>query len=249
MGFLIALIFIFWLPSDSMDQRGSWITVADSLAHQQAMQPDTAAINVRLPEDPQLLAYRENPDYLYVRKENPVDSWWDLFQRWLKKTMFGAVSGERWELFWKILQGALLGGILVIGVMQLLRMEAGKLFYGNRAAVTTASELFVADIKRVDFLQEAEDAVKQGQFRQAVRFYYLQVLKTLDADGLIQWAPQKTNQDYVRECNDPGLREQLIRLTYLFDYAWYGEFDVEDFQLKQVQEIVSKVTEERRRRT
>lgn len=247
MFLLIALIFFFCLPSEAMDQPGSWVPGADSLAHQQSLQPDTTAINVRLPEDLHLLAYRDNPDYIYIRKENPVDSWWDLFQRWLKKTMFDAVSGERWDLFWKLLQGALLGGILVIGVMQLLRMEAGKLFYGNRAAATTASELFVADIKRVDFLHEAEAAISQGQYRQAVRFYYLQVLKTLDADGLIQWAPQKTNQDYVRECKDPGLREQLIRLTYLFDYAWYGEFDVEDIQLKQVQDIVSKVTKERRR--
>lgn len=247
MGLLIGLLLVFCLPSKSMAQDAHLASVADSILYHSSLQPDTAAIHVRLPADSKLQAYRNNPDYIYVKNENPVDSWWNLFQRWLNETMFGAVSGERWELFWKILQLTILGGILVIGVMQLLRMEAGSLFYGNRTAPATSAELFVTDIKSVDFLQDAEDAVKQGAYRQAVRYYYLQMLKMLDADDSITWAPQKTNQDYVRECKDAGLRDQLVRLTYLFDYAWYGEFAVTDGQLKQVQEIVMNVLNEKGR--
>ena len=249
MGILIGcLLILFGLPFNVFGQEANLLPTDDHVLVDESFQPDSSVIEIRVPEESFLDAYRGDPDYIYIKTQNPVDSWWDLFQRWLRETMFGAVSGDRWNLFWKILQFAILGGIVVIGVMQLLRMEAGHLFYGNRTIHTAAPELSVDDIKHTDFLMEAEEAVVQGKYRQAVRLYYLQMLKMLDADGFVQWAPRKTNQDYVRECYNAALRDQLIRLTYLFDYAWYGEFEVDDKKLKEVQEIIKQVMQDRRNR-
>jgi hypothetical protein len=212
--------------------------------HQATLAPDTTALEVRQPADPNLSAYRTDPAFQYSQRRPPVKSWWDQFQEWLQETVFDAVSGDGWELFWNVLQYVILAAILIVAVLQLLRMDARGLFYGKRTTRIPVHEMTAADIQEVDFFTEAERAVETGNYRAAVRLYYLQVLKLLDAQEVIAWAPRKTNQDYVLECNRPSVQGDLTRLTILFDYAWYGDFAVDARRLHEAQEIVRAVTRE-----
>jgi hypothetical protein len=89
----------------------------------------------------------------------------------------------------------------------------------NPLAYDTAAE----NIHEVDFrtrIAEAEDA---GNFRLAVRLGYLEVLKHLTDNGLIQWQPDKTNHTYVAELAAGPVRDAFRGATREFEYVWYGE--------------------------
>ena len=86
----------------------------------------------------------------------------------------------------------------------------------------------IEDIRAVDFdsqIQKAEDA---GDYKTAIRMYYLKGLQIMAERNIIQWQIQKTNQDYLREIRKSRkpLSERWRQLTYAFDYVWYGDLDL-----------------------
>ena len=75
-----------------------------------------------------------------------------------------------------------------------------------------------------------------GNFRLAVRLQYLQVLKKLSDKGYIDWRINKTNTDYVDEIKSKSFSGMFTRLTFDFEYVWYGEKQVnqeEFFEIRQ----------------
>ena len=87
-------------------------------------------------------------------------------------------------------------------------------------------ELEEGDIQSLDTRSLIEKSLDNGDYRQAIRLQYLDVLKGLDEKKWIQWEQNKTNQDYVRELAKSKHRDAFEILTYHFDYAWYGDFQV-----------------------
>lgn len=52
-------------------------------------------------------------------------------------------------------------------------------------------------------------AVKDGDFRLAIRYYYLQLLRQLNQKELIKYEFQKTNSEYLNEIKADNLQLQL----------------------------------------
>jgi len=80
-------------------------------------------------------------------------------------------------------------------------------------------------IKEADLDQLINDAIGQNDYRLAVRYYYLKLLKTLIDKDLINWHSEKTNRDYVNEINNPLLKKVFSELTFIYDYVWYGKYN------------------------
>jgi hypothetical protein len=77
------------------------------------------------------------------------------------------------------------------------------------------------------YAKRIADAEKRGAYRLAVRYHYLQVLSTLAARGWLQLSPDKTNYQYLRELSGKPVRNHFARITLHYDYAWYGNFEVD----------------------
>ena len=69
-------------------------------------------------------------------------------------------------------------------------------------------------------------ALEKNNYRLAIRYHYLQVLKHLSKKGQIEWDTEKTNYDYYREIKDEKTREEFQYISYIYDYCWYGEFEI-----------------------
>ncbi len=78
----------------------------------------------------------------------------------------------------------------------------------------------------------AEQFVREGQWRLALRALYLALLVTLHQRGTIRYERERTNGDYVGALAGGPVREPFARLTLLFDRAWYGNkpFDAQAYQ-------------------
>ena len=51
---------------------------------------------------------------------------------------------------------------------------------------------------------------------------------------MIDFRPGKTNHDYVEELSVGEIKTGLNELSFYFDYAWYGNFTVNETQFQKV---------------
>jgi len=81
-------------------------------------------------------------------------------------------------------------------------------------------------IKREDLNLLLKDAIENEEYRIAVRFYYLLILKKLTESGSINWQQEKTNEDYIKELKETSLQSKFSESTRVYDFVWYGNFDI-----------------------
>ena len=127
--------------------------------------------------------------------------------------------------------------ILIIAIIFTL-IKVGKLEFGsvsfksrnnNFATVYTDHE----DVHKIDFDKAIQKALKQNNYRLAIRFHYLNILKQLSLSGIIEHSIHKTNMEYMYEIKEENIRSKFKEVAFIFDYIWYGEtiIDKKDYLL------------------
>lgn len=92
----------------------------------------------------------------------------------------------------------------------------------------TAENIAQADIKTL-----IANAEKTNDYRLAIRYYYLLVLKQLNLNNFIKYEDDKTNADYMNAIASQNFSKGFAYTSYIYDYTWYGEFSLnkEQYQL------------------
>lgn len=125
--------------------------------------------------------------------------------------------------------------VITFAVIMIIYLIVSGNFTGivTGAAKKTAAAYTVADvdIDTINFDELIAEAIAQKEFRRAVRLYYLQTLKLLSDKHLIEFKPDKTNADYLREFKKAELKQEFARLTYVYEYVWYGHFEINESNL------------------
>lgn len=201
-------------------------------------------VTVRRPPEAVLDAYRTNPDYQYTTRIVQADSWWDELKSWFFRKMAGLFDETGQASYLRFLMYAVVIGLVVFAVLQVFSMDTSRLFSRSRRQPRGMYEGISEALHENDFLEMARQAAAREAYREAARMYYMHVLRMLDAQGHIRWMPQKTNHDYVTECRREDVGPSFVRLTYLFDYSWYGHFPV-DRSIVEEMRTLSEVIENR----
>ncbi len=79
-------------------------------------------------------------------------------------------------------------------------------------------------IENIDLDSYIKNALKEENYRLAIRYMYLKSLKLLSLNNIIDWHFEKTNSDYYREIENITLKENFKKTSYLYDNIWYGEY-------------------------
>lgn len=113
-------------------------------------------------------------------------------------------------------------------VVKLLVGNQASSFLTNKSTTLAALQYEEEHIENVDLDAYIKDALKTGDYRLAIRFMYLRTLKQLSAANKIAWDFEKTNRDYYNELEEESLKEHFRKISYLYDYVWYGEFSIDE---------------------
>lgn len=118
--------------------------------------------------------------------------------------------------------------LAVVYLAHVLLNEGGQgLFSKNREKrVTIPEEITAVNIEQTDvdtLIQSAENA---QDYRLAIRYYYLLVLKNLSLKDFIKLEDDKTNQEYFNEISHHDFSDNFAYTSYLYNYVWYGEFEI-----------------------
>tara|TARA_Y100001935_G_C17295050_1_gene505636 strand:- start:1942 stop:2346 length:405 start_codon:yes stop_codon:yes gene_type:complete len=90
-------------------------------------------------------------------------------------------------------------------------------------------------IKSENIQDLIKEALANKNYRLAIRYYYLYILKLLSNKELIDWQLQKTNDDYLHELSNGSLKKAFAKATFLYDYVWYGEFQLDESKYQQAE--------------
>ncbi len=182
---------------------------------------------------PNLKKKYNSSDFKYEAKLTNQKNLWDRFVEWLTywiKKIFGLndfkSSKNYVEITLKVI--AILIVIYVIYlIVKIILNKEGEWVFGKS---TTKKIIHDDDIEKnlinVDFEKLIKETLKSGNNRLAIRYYYLWTLKKLSERNMIEWHAEKTNTDYLYEIQSADLRTNFQYLSYLYNYIWYGEFEI-----------------------
>mgnify|MGYP006286071431 CR=1 FL=1 len=104
-------------------------------------------------------------------------------------------------------------------------------------------------IDDVNLKKMLETALQKEEYREAVRLYFLIVLKELNRFDLIHWRREKTNRDYFNEIKINSLKKDFSKVARIFKKAWYGEAVVNNHSYSQYamtsDELIKEIEEGR----
>lgn len=235
-GLLLSLLLTGILPS--LAQTAAPAETTERMKRQpkpRLLPPDQAtALTLRLPDAERLRELRGQREFNYL--ETPAEmSPWALFWAKFWQRVLGWLNQRSYTHFWRwVFYGMFIaaGTFIVLKLLQVdLTGAFGRAGRRTRLDYDTNGE----NIHEVDFATRLAEAEAAGNFRLAVRLGYLQLLKHLTAQGLIDWQPNKTNQTYLNELTATGpLRADFREITRQFEYVWYGELPLTTLLYAQV---------------
>jgi hypothetical protein len=205
------------------------------------VQMDTTTISVQEISEKHLEKYKQDKRFNY--KEHLDDnSWFKKLKRWAINSLLkilefifgvGKASGILSYIL-MVIPYLLLLVLIFILIKLFVNVNSKALIFGEqeKAAVVFSNEEQL--IKNEDLNELILNAVKQNDFRLAIRYYYLLSLKSLTNKELIDWQQDKTNEDYINEIKRDDVKSQFEKITRIYDYVWYGEFDVDAIKFEHL---------------
>jgi hypothetical protein len=99
----------------------------------------------------------------------------------------------------------------------------------------TDTAAHVENIEDLDVNTLLQKTIADGNFRLAVRLYFLGLLKELNQQGFIIWKKDKTNHDYLSELSVKDFYyDEVRKLTLAYEQVWYGEHRLTNESYRQL---------------
>lgn len=145
----------------------------------------------------------------------------------------------------KIMMYILLIAIILAIIYYVLKNSGGFSFGKENKKISysaTAKELIEdkENIENNDFERLIQRAKAENNYKLAVRYYFLWVLQLLSDKKLINWNKDKTNFDYFNELGNQSIKDEFFSNTHIYDYIWYGEFEINKDEFKTAESIFQK---------
>ncbi len=220
-------------------------TTAVSPAIQDSIYVDTAPIIKR---EFQNLTERYTGEEFTYEYSSENSGWWTRFKRWLSdffKNLFDINSDTKATDVTDVILNIFFVVIFLMVVYFIVKAiinKEGRWVFGKSSDKTIIP---ITDIENniydTNFKVLIANAEKENNYRLAIRYYYLWLLKTLSQEDLIAYDVEKTNSDYYREIKNKRTQKEFSYTSYLYNHIWYGEFDIDEAQFKKAKNTYTQL--------
>jgi hypothetical protein len=184
----------------------------------------TKTITEKVPKE-KIDAFRQNKDFDYTTDRIKGFSLLPRFLYWLDEILDAIFSNKGAAPYLRVFIVFL---VLAFLIYKIAGANISLIFSKNRKAKKdNGFGYFDEDIHVQDLDSKLDMAIAGQNFRDAIRYYYLKLLKTLDSNELIKWEISKTNMEYLKELMDHPVRQDFRSLSGIYEYTWYGNFSVD----------------------
>lgn len=183
-------------------------------------------------------SYRNEKENAVTPQQKPANPNWFLK---MLNAIFGFFASGVGEF---ILWGLLIAGIawavfkLVLGEKTFLFGKSSK---KKEEVIVTEEE----ELMEVNWEQRLQKAIAENNFRLAVRYSYMYMLRILQERQLIDYRNDKTNHDYYSELDNTKFKQPFRQLTRQYEFAWYGGYPLSasgfDQYMQQFQDLKKQI--------
>lgn len=219
----------------------AYIAPTDYVAADSLLRANPVTQNTVYPKslNPNFRNKYKGPEFDYTTIK-PKESLWSKIKRRLKK-IFQAIFGDKLPqqsnefigMLLRVLAIIIVALVLYFLIAYLLSKDGNFIFSKKNSKINLNESDLNENIHEIDFTERISTHERNKDYRSAVRYQFLYVLKKLSDKKLIEWNPEKTNKDYVAEFSVAASKEQFRELSYIFDYVWYGELDIDEQSYRQ----------------
>jgi len=195
---------------------------------------DTTNIVVKSFNQKHLNKYKDQKDFNYSQKKKN-QSFFTKFYLWFKRMimlflnwLFGVEKATGLiSTFFRALPYFILLLCLFVITKFFVKINMDSL---TKKSIAKKGDVIVFDDEKLMKSENLNDlltqAIADNNFRLAIRYEYLKILKHLTDLNLIDWQLQKTNEDYYSEISQVVLKPLFKQSTLLYNYVWYGNFSI-----------------------
>jgi|GEM_PF-4411036 len=201
---------------------------------------DTASLLPRTLANPDsvIAAYRGQSDFNYERELEKSSSLWEDFINWfgslfdMPKGVDDALGGVL-----KVLPYIIIAIAAVFIAIRLIGADIGGVFgFRRRGAAVGKAEEVEEELQKIDLEGRIVEAERSEDWQRAVRWRYLVALREMERRRLVEYRPDRTNQEYLRGLPPSELRDAFAAVTLLFEYAWYGRVPLDAREYARVRD-------------
>jgi hypothetical protein len=150
-------------------------------------------------------------------------NFWHWFFRQLKNAnnYYSSLSIVFKLLFWVV--------IISVVIFLISKLNINRFFYSekNQSQQTYAISDLDEDIEDLDAAIKQEE--QQKNFRKAIRYQFISVLRHLEQNKIIALSDSKTNYDYLKETKKSKLPDNIFgKLVNIYNAIWYGHYDINE---------------------
>ncbi len=148
------------------------------------------------------------------------------FIRWILNGLgetFGFDISPQTLLVLEYIIYALMGALVIYLLVRVFINEKFNALFTKKAKPLLDIDLAEQHIETIDLDALMDAALKNKDYRLAVRYQFLKILKVLSQKHIIDWHFEKTNTDYQREIEEDRLQNEFKKASYLYENIWYGE--------------------------
>ena len=171
-----------------------------------------------------IAAYQSDSRYDYLSQiELPDYSWFDLVARWFNRLINSIFSGKFEE---KVTTPVMIIIFLIILITTLyfLYKKRPELFMRSKKNIPIPYTVEEENIHRINFNKEIDAALQAKDYRLAIRLLYLQTLRFLSDNDLIDWQIHKTPTEYLYEITNQEMKQPFRLITNHFLHIRYGNY-------------------------
>jgi hypothetical protein len=132
--------------------------------------------------------------------------------------------------------GYILLGVLIVGLMVLIYyMFVNAKGEGKKIQkIIDIEEVNPTEIPLSELQRLLQEAIAKGDYRGAVRIYFIFIIRDLAQKHWIHWEKEKTNFHYLREMSGKNEYEDFNRSVSYFEIIWYGKREIDATKFEQV---------------
>ncbi|RZK08571.1 MAG: DUF4129 domain-containing protein [Flavobacterium sp.] len=188
----------------------------------------------------------DSDDFVYEEKTKE-ENIWDRFKEWLAslfKKLFGFTNNKA-AMGMVVIVIRFIAILLILFVVYLIVKailnKEGKWIFGKNSDRRLINyDEIERNLHLVDFEKLIKQSIQSGDKRLSIRYYYLWLLKKMSEKQIIEWDVEKTNSDYLYEIKSENFKKDFAYLSYLYNYIWYGEFELDEATFEKAKKAFEK---------
>ena len=158
--------------------------------------------------------------------------WWQNFLDWFKtdSNKSSIVIDEIVNIILVFI------GIVALGFLIYYLNKKGFIRLFSKKEQSVISEQFIEEnIDQINFDQITQKAKDDKNWRKAVRYYYLWMLKNWSQNNFIAYEPNKTTKRYINEIENPTNKTAFQYVSYIYENIWYGFHDISEADFYKIE--------------